>query len=42
MSHIFAILYNSDIMKGVTWIQDQVFNIYNTLEKYISVINAAD
>lgn len=41
MSRIFIILYNFD-MKGVTWIQDQVFSIDNTLEKYVSVINAAD
>ena len=41
MSYIFIILYNSDTMKGVTWIQDQVVSIDNTLEKYVSVFNAA-
>jgi len=41
VSYIFIILYNSDTMKGVTWIQDQVVSIDNTLEKYVSVFNAA-
>jgi len=42
VSHVSIILYNSDIMKGVTRIQDQVFSIDNALEKYVSVFNAAD
>jgi hypothetical protein len=29
-------------MKGVAWIQDHIFSIDNTLEKYVSAIKAAD